>query len=270
MKTVEQVEQIVANVRASLKYRGVCTRTIWRIAEEEWAKRGQLKRAIKATKTRLHQAYGAYESRVDYERAYRALDTAYTVATPEAIRTACHRLLSRHASTSERLSILDRVYAEIWERTGIPRSLLDVACGLNPLSLPWMGLSAGSQYHAYDIDADRVAFLNRYLVLAGMDARARVQDVICDPPAERADVALLFKASTCLEHQRKGSTLSLLNALDVSYVVVSFPVKSLGQREKGMREHYARTFREAISDRPWRVTHLAFATELVFIVDKSP
>ena len=34
---------------------------------------------------------------------------------------------------------------------------LDLACGLNPLSLPWMGLNDEATYHVYDIDAERIA-----------------------------------------------------------------------------------------------------------------
>jgi 16S rRNA (guanine(1405)-N(7))-methyltransferase len=265
----DEIERIVADVRASPKYRRVCARTVQRIAEEEWAKRRNRKQAIKATRSRLHQAYGAYESRVDYDRAYRSLEAAHAEGTGPAIQEACRRLMSRHASTRERLPILERFYAAIYAHTGAPRALLDLACGLNPLSLPWVGLDAGVSYYAYDIDADRVAFLNRYLALAGAQGHARLQDVICDPPVERADVALLLKSSACLERQRKGSTLATLDALDVSHVVVTYPVKSLGRREVGMVGHYARTFLDMLGDRSWPVTRLEFATELVFIVDKG-
>jgi 16S rRNA (guanine(1405)-N(7))-methyltransferase len=181
-------------------------------------------------------------------------------------------------SSRERLPILDRFFVDIFAHTGSPRSLLDLACGLNPLSLPWMGLGRSSSgallddgevvYHAYDIDTARVAFLNRYLDLAGVHADARTQDVICAPPVEQADVALLLKSSTCLERQKRGVTLALLDALDVSYAVVTFPVKSLGRREKGMPAHYAQTFAEMLASRPWPVIRLDFATEQVFVVDK--
>ena len=273
-----EVYRIVAAVRASAKYGTVCRSTVERIAAQEWGKGRSLKQAIKATKNRLHQAYSAYESRIDYDRVYGSLEAAYAADTPEGIRAACRRILNLHASSRERLPILDRFYAGIFAHTGTPRSLLDLACGLNPLSLPWMGLSypssgdplAGKRvvYYAYDIDTARVAFLNRYLCLAGVQACACAQDVICDLPAEGADVALLLKSSACLERQKKGATLALLDALDVSYAVVTFPVKSLGRREKGMPAHYAQTFAEMLSVRPWPVTRLDFATEQAFIVDK--
>jgi 16S rRNA (guanine(1405)-N(7))-methyltransferase len=175
-----------------------------------------------------------------------------------------------HTSTRERLPILDRFYADLWARTGVPRVVLDLACGLNPLAAPWMGLGEGAVYYGYDIDAARVAFLQRVLPLAGLDARIYLQDVLCEAPSEAGFLALLMKSSACLERQRVGSTLSLLDALRVRYVVVTFPVQSLGRRDKGMPEHYERTFRQQIADRPWPVIRLSFESELAFIVDKGP
>ena len=161
---------------------------------------------------------------------------------------------------------------EVFGRTGAPGALLDLACGLNPLSLPWMGLQPGATYIAYDIDRERVAFLNRYLSLpssAGVSGCALLHDVLCTPPAERGDVALLMKSSACLERQRPGATLALLDALRVRHVVVTFPVYSLGRRKRGMPEHYERTFLDMLSGRLWPVAHLRFETELVFLVDKG-
>ena len=277
---VSEIDRIVAAVGASAKYRRVCSSTIERIALEEWGKGRSLKQGIKATKGRLHQVYGAYELHIDYDRAYRTLAAAYAAGTWEHIHAACRRLLDVHISSRERIPILDRFYAEIFAHTGRPRALLDLACGLNPLSLPWMGLTDSSApgepsqdqvvYYAYDIDIARVAFLNRYLSLAGVQPQARVHDVICAPPAEQADVALLLKSSACLERQKKGITLELLDNLDVAHAVVTFPVMSLGRRDKGMPEHYARSFTEMVSGRPWPVTRLDFATEQVFIVHKRP
>jgi len=272
----DQVEQIVASVRAGRKYRNVCVDTVRRFAVEEWTRHGAhspsrraLKEATKATRSRLHQAYAAYESPVDYGRAYRDLEAAYAVGTPEAVRQACSSVLALHASTRERLPILDRLYGEVFDRTGRPDILLDLACGLNPLSLPWMGLSGGAAYHAYDIDKERIAFLDRYLSLAGMEARTFFQDILHQPPLQRGDVALLMKSSACLERQQAGATLALLDVLQVRHVVVTFPVHSLGRRDKGMPEHYERTFLDMISGRSWPVARLQFETELVFLVDKG-
>jgi len=286
---MDPVEQIAAEVRRGKKYRGVCEETVRRIAAGQWAKQGgsgqggkrALKAAIKATRARLHQVYAAYESPVDYERAVRDLKAAYAgpptyvEGEHEPVQSVCRRLLALHTSTRERLPILDRFYDELWSHTGVPCVLLDLACGLNPLSAAWMGLRATAVYHGYDIDVARVAFLQQALPLIGLDAHVHLQDVLCKPPTEAGDVALLMKSSACLERQQSGATLALLDALRVRHVVVTFPVQSLGKRapgpgrRPGMAVHYEHVFRAQIAGRPWSVTRLLFESELVFIVDKS-
>jgi 16S rRNA (guanine(1405)-N(7))-methyltransferase len=272
-ETEHAIEAIVDNVLSSPKYRQVCADTVRRIATKEWSRQATLRQAIKSTKSKLHQVYGAYESAINYRRAYHDLERAFANAQPGGVpaeaRFVCHRLLSFHASTQERLHIMDRFFSTIWQYTGVPRIVLDLACGLGPLALPWMDLDRGAVYHAYDIDAKRIAFLNRYFALTHVQGDARLQDVISHPPVEQADLALLLKTSACLEQQEKGSTLALLDALNATWIVVTFPVKSLGRREKGMARHYETAFNEMTSCRAWSVTRLIFATELAFIVKKQ-
>jgi hypothetical protein len=71
-----------------------------------------------------------------------------------------------------------------------------------------------------------------------------------------------------LERQEAGSTRRLLDRLNAPFIVVSFALKSLTGREKGMLDHYARQFPEMIADRGWRVQELLFETELVYLVEK--
>jgi len=269
-----ELEEIVAAVAASKKYRSVCTDTIRRIAERELASRDNVKAAAKATKRKLHQMYGAFEQGSDYGAAYQRLQKAYELGSDDEIRAACRHLLGQHSSTRERLPLLDRFYQDIFEITGQPSSLLDLGCGLNPLALPWMGLipgqaseqTPGIRYVPLDIDADRVHFLNRYLALAGLEPLARCQDILSHLPGDAADVALLLKMSPTLERQEPGATLSLIGQLNAPYIVVSFAIKSLGGREKGMAEHYQQQFLGWLKDRQWPAEKLAFDSELVFIV----
>jgi len=262
------IDEIVRVVLAARKYRSVCPDTVRRIAWRELAGHNDLKAALKRTKSRLHQVYGAFEREVDYETACRRLEAAFGTRSAPDIEAACREVLRLHQSTVERLPILGEFYDAIWALTGVPRSLLDLACGLNPLTLPWMRLPAGAQYFAFDIDAPRIAFLNRFFHLAGLTPLACWQDVVCQPPQADADVALLLKTSPALERQEKGSTLRLLQALNTPFAVVSFSVRSLGGREKGMVAHYEREFLAMIEGKPWRVSKLAFETELVFVVGK--
>jgi 16S rRNA (guanine(1405)-N(7))-methyltransferase len=269
-----ELEAIVAAVRSSRKYRAICQDTIERVAARELANRGSVKEATKATKRRLHQVYGAFEEGLDYDAAYEKLEAAYRSGSDAEIEAACREVLAGHSSTRERLPILERFYGAIHEAAGGACSILDLGCGLNPLALPWMRLGPAPRYSALDIDAERVRFLNRYLLLAGLrppagiETPARCQDVLARPPREEADLALLLKMSPTLERQVEGSTLRLLQQINTPVAAVSFALKSLGGREKGMPDHYGRQFRHLVASQPWTVRELAFENELVFVVIK--
>ena len=147
-----------------------------------------------------------------------------------------------HASTRERLPI-HRFYAEAL--AGIPpaQSVLDIGCGLNPLAIPWMGLPADVRYTCCDIDRGLVDFLNQYLAIAGIDGKAELRDVVtAAPPTERVHLALALKLLPTLDQLRRDAGISLLRALPVSHVVVSFPGRSLG----GPRKRHGRALCGAI------------------------
>ena len=274
---MQDLDGIVSAVASSRKYGALCTDTIRRIAAHELATHGNAKTAIKATKRRLHQVYGAFEWDVDYDVAYQDLETAFRTGSDVEIQAACRHLMEGHSSTRERLPILDRFYSSVFRVTGLPFSALDLGCGLNPLALPWMdlapqpgtGRTTVTRYIALDIDATRVHFLNRYLTLAGLEPLARCQDILAQPLDDRVDVALLLKMSPTLERQEPGSTLRLVEQLRASHVVVSFAIKSLGGREKGMAQHYQQQFEVWAQEQQWRTEKLTFETELVFVVAKA-
>lgn len=266
---VSDLEKVIASVVSSKKYSAVCDDTVRRIAERELVHRGSLKAATKATKRRLHQVYGGFEQHLDYDLAYQQLAAAYRVGSEAEIRAASRKILEQHSSTRERLPVLDQFYAAILAVIGRPESILDLGCGLNPLALPWMHLVGDARYIALDIDADRVRFLNRYLALVGLAPLARCQDVLSHPPHDMVDLALLLKMSPSLERQEPGSTLWLMERLNAPRLVVSFAVKSLGGREKGMRDQYERQFSQLVENRGWLVEKLVFETELVFVVKRE-
>jgi 16S rRNA (guanine(1405)-N(7))-methyltransferase len=265
---MSELEQIVAAVRSSKKYRTLCAGTVRRLAAVELQQAGNTKQAIKATKRRLHQVYGAFERGIDYEDLYGRMENAYRGGSLARIREVCQEAMALHSSTRERLPLLDHFYPALWQVTGLPRSILDPGCGLNPLALPWMAVPNLARYIALDIDAARVDFLDRFLVLAGLPPLARCQDVLVDPPADQVDVALLLKMSPSLERQQAGATLALVDQLNAPWVVVSYAVRSLTGRGKGMVGHYGQQFRQWAGQRGWSVQELAFDTELVFVVDR--
>lgn len=270
MASEDELNELVGAVLKSVKYRHVCEGLVRRVGARELGARRSLKEAVKATKNKLHQVGGVYfETNIDYARALGELGEASESQDGERLRQVCWNLMGLHASTKERLGILETFYQVTLGDIGPIRTVIDVACGLNPLAIPWMGLDENVTYYAYDVYTDLVDFIGAFMTLTGVRGHAEARDVTQAPPTQRADLAFVLKTLPCIEQLDKSAGLRLLEALDARYLLVSFPAHSLGGRNKGMVQNYGARFLDLIQDRPWSVRRFEFATELAFLVDKG-
>lgn len=266
----EDLEQLVDAVRNSAKYHAVCVEFIRRIGAVELTRRPRLKEAVKATKNKLHQTAGAYlDSPPPYDRWLTRLREAAQTPQPDKLRSVCQDMMAHHASTRERLPILDTFFHTTLSELGPIRSILDVACGLNPLAIPWMPMAADATYYAYDIYEDMSVFLNQYWGLVGVQGRAWARDIGVYIPPEQIDVALVLKTLPCLEQVDKHAGVRLLAGLNARHVLVSFPVRSLGGYDKGMADTYTDHLARVITDHAWLVRRFEFDTELAFLIHKE-
>jgi 16S rRNA (guanine(1405)-N(7))-methyltransferase len=265
----QRVERIAAQLSAAPKYRNVSPETLARIAAWASARYRSDKEVLKAAKRKLHQVYAAYLTPKSAARLARM------TAGPD-FQAACREALSLHASTAERLLILEDLYDRIFALTGAPRTVLDLACGLHPFALPWMGLSGPSpslarsivRYTAMDIDCELMALIGDFFSshLPGVVVSG-CRDVLVRPPDEPADLAFLLKAIPCLEQQERGASLRLLRTLRVRHAVVSFPVRSLGGRSKGMEEHYAGMAEDLLKGLDRRAEALHYPNEMFYVIE---
>ena len=208
---------------ASKKYKDVCPDTVKRVWDECSLKYKKDKDIEKAAREKLHGITSAFnELGGDVQRAVAELDTNDDAALTE--------ILKRHASTRERLplSAMDALYAKIFETTGRPASILDLACGLNPVYL----------LHRFDCDVVGVDISKSCVSLIPNGVWG---DLLCENaiPQERFHIALLFKILPLLERQKAGSAMEIMNAVNAEYLVVSFPTRTLGGRNVGMEENYS-------------------------------
>lgn len=268
-----KLDELVAEVRKSAKYAHVSEPLIREIGAAELNKRASLKEAIKATKNKLHQAGGMFAAeKARYGEWLAALNPhPYPLPVGEGAKSegVLREIMSHHASTRERLPILDAFYATIF--AGLPpvHSVLDVACGLNPLAIPWMNLAPDATYHAVDIYDDMMRFLGEAMNLFGVQGKAETRDVIHDCPTERVDVALVLKAVPCLEQIDKRAGAILLDKINAQHVIVSYPTRTVGGRAIGMRATYEAHFNALVAGRGWPVQRFEFENELVFRIDKT-
>jgi 16S rRNA (guanine(1405)-N(7))-methyltransferase len=285
----DHIAELIQAVQSSQKYSAISEDMIRSIGLRELAARRNLKEAIKATKNKLHQVAGAYlDARLPYDEWLALLSETRRQADEDAgkrvdigiddsqfsifnsqFKTACRTIMLHHASTRERLPILERFYATTLASLGPVRSVLDLACGLNPLALPWMPLASDARYYACDIYADMIAFLNGFFAQASVHGHARICDLAAGAPDEQVDLALVLKALPPLDQQAKHAGRDLLRALNAQHILVSFPAQSLGGRGKGMAENYEQRFRALAEAEGWVIERFVFPTELAFLVRKD-
>ena len=107
---------------ASKNCREVCEAAVRRLWTEELAKRRSEKEADKAVRAAVHQMTGAFLTPEQLKTA-RGLLGEYLSGHEEALDEA----LRLHASTRERLPCAQAFYAAIFEVTGRPERILDLA-----------------------------------------------------------------------------------------------------------------------------------------------
>jgi len=223
---------------------------------------------VKATKSKLHQVGGAYfRQRIDPAGSIARLREAAATGDPAALKNVCRDLMSLHASTRERLEILDEFYADVLAEIPPVQTIIDLACGLNPLAWPWMGLDDHIVYDAYDTYADVIALLKAFMDIVGLRGNAEVRDLLTSPPPQPADLAMILKSLPCLQQIDKAATSDLLDSISARHLLITFPVHSLGGRGRGMIENYEATFIELAKERGWEFKRFLFSSELAFLVE---
>ncbi len=270
MSTLLDVDEVIRQVLGKKKYQQIDPDLVTFIAESEAKKRGSLKETVKATANKLHQVGWAY---FNDQPAYPAHLQELNVL-PQDIHTAdsrafCTRLMQEHASTRERLPILSDFYHTLFNDIQPVNSILDLACGFNPLAVDWMPIEKTATYTACDIFQDMTDFLQSFFYHFQIAGKTSLCNLLTHIPQEKAQVALLLKTLPCLEQAEKDSALRILTSIHAQYLIVSYPVRSIGGREKGMLVNYSNQFEVMMTELKWSYSKFLFPTELVYRVQRG-
>ncbi len=254
-------QELLERLASTRKYRYLCLETLERIADWAISREPSVARASRIARRKLHQVYGAYWSSGDHRRLRAILDSS--IDSAGSLESMCRTVLSLHASTRERLLHLERCYRDLWAITGSPTSVADLACGLSPFALPWMGLPASCPYHPSDIDSRVMDDVNRYLRHVGREESARCLDLLSRDALPEVDVCLILKTLSCLERQEQEAPARLLERIRCRWLVISMPTRSLGGHTRGMREHYRRLVGGLLAGR--ELQELDYPGEVFFV-----
>ncbi len=255
-------DEVTARVLAAAKYRGLDPGIVSRIAAEAADRFSDRSLAVKYAKRKLHQAFGAFRQGPT-ARAVQAL-VAEVGSGRADLAAAAAGAMRAHASSAERIPWLEPLYRQVADWCGTPSSVADLACGLNPLAIPWMLLAPGASYWACEIDTDLVSALTGLNEIMPARLTARACDLVAEPPPVRAELALLLKTITTIEQQRPGAAGRVLAALDCRHVIASLPRRSLSGRLEYADDDGA-IVRAAAAGSRYRISgQAAFGDELVY------
>lgn len=265
----DALDQLVDQVRSGDKYRFISPEVIRNIGLKELGKRKSLKEAVKATRNKLHQVGSAYqEHSIPYQKWMEELQHLPAELSDRSVQEFILRCLPAHASTRERVPILSRFYSEVLTPIQPVQSILDLACGLNPLTIPWMNLPPGFKYTAADIYEDLRDFLNFFFQRFHINGEAITCDLTQALPPIESQLTLILKTIPCLEQVDKEAGERILSEVTSPNILVSFPTHSLGGKSKGMVQNYERHFLDVVREYPWKITRYEFPGELAFLVQK--
>lgn len=261
-------ETVVAKVQEASKYRDVAVDLIRALAASESLKEKRVDDAVQRVKRKLHQVIGAYvDSSPPYQRWMKSLKEA---TDAEARLAVCRKILSGHASTRERVPEMSAIYEAIFSGIAPLTRIADLACGLNPIARPFMGIPQDTHYFASDVHGGLVKFISWFMDDLHYPGEARVADLLTEPGPAGSDVILLLKTLPCLEQIDADAGRRLLASLDAPYIVVTYPTATLGGRNVGMTSFYRDRFHAIVPAGRFAVEEIVFRSELVFRLRRLP
>lgn len=267
--TEREIHRMIKNIQSSRKYRGLGLNpeTIRDLILQEAPNHRSQKTLRKTVRCKLHNIIATYLGEPDYQSlAVKLKSMVNTEINSQEIREFCLEVLSEHASTSERIPFMEAFYQRIFAVTGIPETILDLACGLHPLAFPWMGLPRTTQYHAYDIIEPRIDFINTFFRKIGLAPLAKNQDILAHPPQIQADLCLFFKEAHRFEKRSPGRNQAFWASLKTKWLAVSLPARDLAGTHS-LEQQHRELVRANLPEGCQAVQELSLKNEIVFLIE---
>jgi len=133
--------------------------------------------------------------------------------------------LEGHKSSAERQEFYSEIYKKIFSITGMPSKILDVSCGMNPLSIPYMNFRG--EYIGTELAAKDCAALNKWFSQNKIKGKVIQVDLTKKFELPSSDVVFLFKVFDSVEEKGHKLAEEILKKLDCKYAVVSFATASV-------------------------------------------
>ncbi|MBP7212842.1 MAG: hypothetical protein KBA03_01280 [Anaerolineaceae bacterium] len=265
----DKVNAFIAKVQESSKYAQLDFTLVKQIAIEELRNQKDEKTALKTTRTRLHRLAGAFiTTKLDYTK-WQDIFKVIPADNQEARNKTAKQMMKLHASTQERLPFLESFYQQALASIAPVHSVLDLACGLNPLAIPWMPLAEDAVYYACDVVKPMLGFIENYFEIINQNGEAFSSNLLTEIPSQKVELAIMLKLLPILDQVNPNASKRLLDSVQANHFLISYPSKSLGGREKGMKQTYAEHFARLVERENFSsIQHFEFPNETVYLISK--
>lgn len=221
----------------------------------------EYKQAVKSVRAVLRRIYGIFLTKAAQEREKYLESGDY------------EKILKTHKSTIERLPHYTSIYKKIFAITGKPKVILDLGCGMNPASYPFMKTDA--EYYASELNKEDCMFLEKCFDKIGIKGKAIPLDLTeaAKNPLlleifPKADVCFLFKVLDEIERKKGRKTSeALIKAINADWLVISFSAKTLAGGP--MRKPYRRWLEQMLTRLGYDYKIIKEENEIFYIVKKA-
>lgn len=171
-------------------------------------------------------------------------------------------LLRTHSSTSERLEFYPQL-KEIISDLHVS-SILDLACGLNPLALANKNL----KYYASDINESELSIIKEFFLKKGISGEVFVYDlrkIKDDLP--KADICLLFKILDIIDDKKHKTTEKIISKIPCRKLLASFSTKKLSGKKMNYPERV--WFEKLLGRLKYNYKKFSSTNEVFYLIDKT-
>ena len=260
---------VTGRLAAAAKYRDVHPDTIADVVAREREGTADPAELERRSRARLHKVAALHLLTGRLAALRRGMANADLAGMPEPeLRTWCREVLAAHVSTAERLPDLDRFYPTVLDLVPPPATVADLACALNPFTVPWLREHTDARYTGYDLNAGFAALAEEFLTCRYPGSHVEQRDVLTGPSVPDVDLALLLKTYHCIEDRRRGAALSLVDRVPAVAVVVSFPTRAMNGRAAVFARRHVTDLTELAERRRWRLDRATLDTEELVVVTK--
>jgi len=234
-------------------------------AEKQLTRSADFEKVLKTVRAKLHESYGMFQTPKNSEEIKK--DFLKKLMQRALTEEDYQNIFSLHLSTKERFPSYRSIYSQIFKVTGKPNSIIDLGCGLNPLSVHYMNLKK-FRYIASDIDKSSLELIREFFELSGIDGKTMVLDFQNEKDIQKiafieADVCFLFKV---LEIDKRIAE-DLITSVNSKFIIASFSTLSVSGKIMSSPERD--WFEKLLNRLKYKFSTFKTENEIFYLVHKS-